>query len=87
MVYRIRIVRAAQKQLLAFPKKAQTEIARTIDSLGKTPRPPGCKKLHGAELWRLRLGRYRVVYKIDDETRLVLVVKVALRREDTYQGL
>ena len=87
MVYRIQIVRAAQKQLLSFPKKTQLEIARTIDSLGKTPRPPGCKKLHGAELWRLRLGRYRVVYKIDDETRLVLVVKVALRREDTYQGL
>ena len=87
MVYRIQIVRAAQKQLLSFTKKAQTEIARTIDRLGKTPRPPGCKKLHGAELWRLRLGRYRVVYHIDNEARQMIVVKIALRREDTYQGL
>ena len=87
MVYRIQIVRVAQKQLLSSPKKAQLEIARTIDSLGKTPRPPGCKKLHGAELWRLRLGRYRVVYQIDNEARQIIVVKIALRREDTYQGL
>jgi mRNA interferase RelE/StbE len=87
LVYRIQIVRATQKQLLSFPRKAQTEIARTIDHLANAPRPAGCKKLRGTELWRLRLGRYRVVYKIDDETRLVIVVKVALRREDTYQGL
>ena len=87
MVYKIEIVHAAQKQLLSFPREAQKEIARAIDSLANTPRPSGCKKLRGTDLWRLRFGRYRVVYQINDEARLVTLLKVALRREDTYEGL
>ncbi|MBI4185946.1 MAG: type II toxin-antitoxin system RelE/ParE family toxin [Chloroflexi bacterium] len=85
MVYRIEIHRAAQKQILSLPRKAQLEVARTIDRLANTPRPSGCKKLRGTELWRLKLGRYRVVYVIDAEAKLVTVLKVALRREDTYK--
>lgn len=87
MTYRIEIIRTAQKQMLSLPRQAQVEIARAIDCLANAPRPSGCKKLRGTDLWRLRLGRYRVVYIIDDKVRLVIVVKVALRREDTYQGL
>ncbi len=87
MVYRIEIIRAAQKQVLSLPKQLQVEVAGAIDRLAKSPRPSGCKKLRGTELWRLRVGRYRVVYIIDDETGLVTVLKVAPRREDTYQGL
>ena len=87
MVYRIEIIRAAQKQVLSLPRPAQLEIARAVDCLSEVPRPSGCKKLHGTALWRLRLGRYRVVYIIDDAARLVTVLKVASRREDTYQGL
>ena len=87
MVYKIEIVRAAQKQILSLPREEQIVIARAIDSLANIPRPNGCKKLHGVDLWRLRFGHYRVVYQIDDETRLVIVVKVAPRREDTYRGL
>ncbi len=87
MVYRLEIIRAARKQMLSLPRDAQVELARAIDRLAKTPRPPGCKKLRGTELWRLRLGRYRVVYFIDDEARLVTLVKVAARREDTYEGI
>jgi len=63
--------------LLVLPKQAQIEIARAIDCLADTPRPSGCKKLRGTDLWRLRVGRYRVVYAIDDEDRLVTVIKVA----------
>ncbi len=87
MVYKIEIVRAAQKQIISFPREAQIEMSRAIDGLANTPRPSGCKKLRGTDLWRLRIGRYRVVYLIDDEARLATLVKVALRREDTYQGL
>ncbi len=87
MVYRIEIIRAAQKQLISLPRQAQVEIARAIDCLANDPRPSGCKKLRGTDLWRLRLGRYRVVYIIDDEASLVTVIKVAPRREDTYQGV
>jgi mRNA interferase RelE/StbE len=87
LVYKIEIIRAAQKQIISFPRQAQIEMAQAIDGLANTPRPSGCKKLRGTDLWRLRIGRYRVVYLIDDEARLVTLVKVALRQEDTYQGL
>ncbi len=86
MAYSIEIVRTARKQVLSLPREAQIEIARAIDRLAKSPRPSGCKKLRGTDLWRLRVGRYRVVYFIDDEARLITVLKVAPRREDTYQG-
>jgi mRNA interferase RelE/StbE len=73
--------------VLSLPKEVRLEVARAIDQLADTPRPFGCKKLRGTDLWQLRLGRYRVVYAIDDEARLITILKVALRREDTYQGL
>jgi len=87
LAYRIEIAGAAQKQMLSLPKQAQKEIAPAIDSLANAPRPSGCKKLRGTDLWRFRSGRYRVIYSIDDKAGLVIVVKVAARREDTYQGL
>lgn len=87
MAYRVEIHNAAQKQMLSLPKEAQVEIAAAIDCFTETPRPVGCKKLRETGLWRIRVGRYRVVYTIDDEVRLVTIVKVAIRREDTYKGL
>ncbi len=87
MAYRVEIHRAAQKQLLSFPDKARVEIAQAIDELENNARPPGCKKLRETGLWRMKVGRYRMVYAIDDEAKVVTVVKVAIRREDTYKGL
>lgn len=87
MVYKIQIARVAQKQMLSLAREAQIEIVRAIDRLANTPRPIGCKKLKGTELWRFRLGRYRVVYQSIDKTRIITIVKVVLRREDTYRGL
>lgn len=87
MVYRIEIIRAARKQMLSLPREAKVEIALSIDRLANDTRRSRCKKLHGTDLWRLRVGRYRVIYVIDDGAGLVTVVKVAPRREDTYQGL
>ena len=87
MVYKIQIARVAQKQMLSLPGEAQKEIVRPIDSLANTPRPIGCKKLKGMELCRFRLGRYRVVYQINDKAKLITIVKVAFRKEDTYRGL
>lgn len=87
MAYRVEILRPAQKQLLSFPREAQLEIAAAVDGLTTTPRPAGCKKLRDTGLWRIRVGRYRVVYTVDEKTTLVTVVKVAIRSEDTYKGL
>jgi mRNA interferase RelE/StbE len=87
LTYKIEIKRAAQKQMLSFPRQTQVEIARVIDSLANIPGPPECKKLRGTNFWRLRVGRYRLVYFIDDEFRLVIIIKIAPRREDIYQGI
>lgn len=87
MAYRIEIIRTAQKQVLSLPRTVQIELAKSVNQLSATPRPSGCKKLRGTDLWRVRTGRYRVVYAIDDDNKLVTIVKVALRREDTYRGV
>jgi len=60
-------------------------VAEAISALEQEPRPKRVKKLAESGLWRIRVGQYRVVYNIDDEERLVIVVWVARRREDTYR--
>jgi len=85
LAYRVDIHRVAQKQLLSFPREAQIEIAKAIDEMESNARPAGCKKLRETGLWRAKVGRYRIVYAIDDKARAVTVVKVAIRREDTYK--
>ena len=58
-------------------------IAAAIDKLAMQPRPPGCKKLKGSadSLWRVRVGDYRVIYKVDDPILIVEVRKIGHRRE------
>ena len=56
-----------------------------IETLALNPRPTGCKKLSGAkDLWRLRVGDYRMVYKIDDARRIVDIAVIRHRR-DVYR--
>ena len=87
MPYSIEIARTARKQMLSLPRLAQREVIPLIDGLADEPRPSGCRKLRNTELWRIRAGRYRVLYAIDETTRIITVLKVAIRREDTYLGL
>ena len=75
----------AVKELKALEKKEQKKILVRVAKLGKTPRPPGCKKLHEKEsAYRIRVGDYRVIYQIRDSQLIVLVVKVGNRR-DVYR--
>jgi len=85
--YEIRLRRAAQKELDAFSGRDYKMLARAISGLEQNPRPPGVKKLADSGLWRVRLRRYQIVYAIDDENKLVTVVRVARRKEGTYKGL
>ena len=87
MNYEVRLRRAAQKELDAFSGSGYEMLARAISSLEKSPRPPGVKKLADRGLWRVRTGRYRIVYAIDDENKLVTIVRVATHKEDTYKNL
>lgn len=87
MNYEIRLRRAAQKELDASFGRDYKMLARAISGLEQNPRPPGVKKLADSGLWRIRIGHYRIVYAIDDENKLVTIVRVAIRKEGTYKGL
>lgn len=83
--YKITFARSARKELQALPVDAAERVLEKIESLAVNARPAGCKKLSGAiGLWRVRVGQYRVIYEIDDNSRIVDVVVVRHRR-DVYR--
>jgi mRNA interferase RelE/StbE len=76
---------SADRALRKLPANVQRRIVAATEALGDDPRPPGSAKLHGADdLWRIRVGPYRVVYTIQDEDLIVLVLRVA-HRKDVYR--
>jgi mRNA interferase RelE/StbE len=84
-VYELRLARSARKELEALPDAVLPRVARTLDTLPADPRPRGCKKLRGsADLWRVRVGDYRIIYHIDDGARLI-EVRAIRDRKDAYQ--
>jgi len=80
MSYTVQLERAAQKQLAQIPQPFLDAIDQKILALENDPRPPGCKKLKGKEGWRIRVGDYRVIYKINDSILLVLVIEIGSRK-------
>ncbi len=87
MGYHVKLRRAAQKQLDKLVRRDYQTVAQAISTLEREPRPRGIKKLAESGLWRIRVGEYRVVYNINDEECLVIVVRAARRTEDTYKRL
>ena len=81
MIYTIEILRSAQKQLSKIERRDQSRIIEAVQKLTETPRPPGCKKLSGRPAWRIRVGSYRVIYEVQDESLLILVIDIGHRRE------
>ena len=89
MAYRVDIADSALKALRKTPDRDARRIDGAILALADTPRPSGAKKLQGDDdLYRVRVGDYRIVYAIRDAVLLllVLVVRIAHRR-DVYRGL
>jgi mRNA interferase RelE/StbE len=82
--YRIFFKRSVEKDLSGIPKKDVRNILNRIKILENDPRPPGSEKLTGQERYRLRQGRYRIVYSIQDNELTIWVVKVA-HRKDVYR--
>lgn len=68
------------KELKKIPKADLKKILSRIEQLGNDPRPMGCEKLTGHELYRIRQGNYRIVYSIQDNELTVWVVKVGHRK-------
>lgn len=83
--YKVYFRESVEKDLRLIPKKDLKKILRRIEPLAAEPRPPGSEKLTDQERYRLRHGRYRILYSIQDKERTVWIVKVG-HRKDVYRG-
>ena len=80
--WRVELSRPAAKAFNKLDRAVQRRVAAAIDGLSRDPRPPGARKLVASDgLWRVRVGDYRLVYTIQDDVLVVLVVRVAHRCE------
>lgn len=79
--YKLAFKRSVAKDLRAIPNKDVARLLERIETLKDNPRPSGCEKLSGEEKYRLRQGTYRIVYQIEDDALVVVVVKIGHRRE------
>ena len=78
--YKITFAKSARKELASLNSAMVNRIVPKIESLSYEPRPIGCRKLKGAKnLWRIRIGDYRVIYAVYDVGRIVDVTAVRLR--------
>ena len=84
--YSLRIKKSARKELLSIATKADRQrVIRRIESLADNPRPPGALKLSGLERYRIRQGRYRILYTIEDSLLVIQVIKIG-DRKDVYRS-
>ena len=84
--YRVELLdRKTRQQLDHIPEPDYSRVAQAILKLEDNPRPPGCRKLRDLEGWRIRVGNWRVIYHVDDRERMVVIVEIRRRREDTYR--
>jgi mRNA interferase RelE/StbE len=84
LAYKIEIQRQAVKELDRVGLKDRKRIQSAIDGLAQDPRPAGSKKLRNREGWRIRVGVYRILYKVEEQRLFVLVVRIG-HRKDAYR--
>ena len=82
MRYTVRLDRSPQKFLDVLHGDIYTRIISALYALADDPRPHGVKKLKGyRDYWRIRVGDYRIIYTIQDDRLLVVVIRIGHRRE------
>ena len=82
MRYTVRLDRSPQKFLDALHGDIYTRIISALHALADDPRPHGVKKLKGyRDYWRIRVGDYRIIYAIQDDRLLVIVIRIGHRRD------
>ena len=83
--YRVEVSATAERQLRRLARADQVRLIRAMQALSTDPRPPGCRKLSGYDdVFRVRVGRYRIVYAIEDRRLVIIVLKVG-DRKDVYR--
>lgn len=82
MSYHLVIANSAKRDLRRLNPDLQRRISVRLDALKSTSRPAGASKLHDREnQWRIRVGDYRIIYEIDKDERLVVILRIKHRRE------
>ena len=82
MAYQVELSNRAKRDLAALAPDLQPRIVKALRTVEANPRPSGIEKLKGEEnVYRLRVGDYRILYEIHDNQLLVLVIKIGHRRE------
>ncbi|MHB1157998.1 MAG: type II toxin-antitoxin system RelE family toxin [Phycisphaerales bacterium] len=85
MAYQVIVKPSAEKTIRKLDPDTRRKVIRLLEALAEEPRPGGVVKLAGDDnLWRVRIGDYRVVYEIHDKRLVILVVKVG-HRKDVYR--
>ncbi len=78
--------RDLEKEIRRLPRPHVSQILTAIETLAENPQPDGCKKIKGSNLWRIRVGVYRILYSIDEENRTVSTYRIG-HRKAVYRNL
>lgn len=82
MQYALEFTASALRELRALDRPVQRRVAAKIEGLRDDPFPPGVQKFQGeADHWRIRVGDYRVIYRIEKRRVVVVIVRIGHRRE------
>ena len=84
--FRVEYLRRVQRQLDRLSDSVYLRIDETIQELRTHPRPQDCVKITD-QIYRVRVGDYRIIYQIDDTNRVIRIGWVGRRRENTYRAV
>jgi len=86
-MYQVKLARKAVKSLKKISKPHLSKVLEAIEKLELDPKPKGCKKLVGqVDLWRIRVGDYRIIYSIESEVKVILITQIG-SRGDVYKSI
>ena len=80
-MYTVELARSAARELRGLPAAVQRRVTAKICALAREPRPRGVAKIKKRNLYRIRIGNHRILYKIDDKNTLVAILSIGHRRE------
>jgi mRNA interferase RelE/StbE len=85
--FRIEVSATAEKQIRKLPDDDRLRVLRAIRPLATEPVPPGSRKIRGYDdVFRIRVGSYRILYRVEGRRLVIIILKVGQRR-DIYRSL
>lgn len=78
-MYRVEILPVAARAIRKLPPEAKRRVQGVVELLAEDPRPPGARRLTARPEWRVRTGDYRVLYRIQDDVLVVVIVNAGHR--------